>query len=334
MSDKSKIKIRREPLVSIIIAFQKPGDYLEECLAGIKRLHYQNYEVILLPDEPMKTPGEGITVIPTGSVGPPLKRDIGAKEASGEIIAFIDDDASPREDWLDAAVRNFKDESIAAVGGPASTAPSDDFWAQSGGRVLTSWMLGGVHVYRMVPKMRKEVDDYPTCNLLVRKSDFNSVGGFQTPYWPGEDTVLCWKLTHQAGKKIIYDPDVQVFHHRRPLFRKHWRQIGNYGLHRGYFVKKFPKTSLRFNYFLPSIWTLSLLAGWLPALFIPGYLGVYLCIVLLYLLSAIMTGARSLNLKTTAIVAAGIISTHLVYGINFIRGLFIKRLPEENLCAK
>jgi len=100
MSDKSKIKIRQERLVSIIIAFQKPGDYLWECLAAIKRLHYQNYEVILLPDEPMEGEGEGITIIPTGPVGPPLKRDIGAREANGEIIAFIDDDAYPQEDWL------------------------------------------------------------------------------------------------------------------------------------------------------------------------------------------------------------------------------------------
>lgn len=329
MLNKSKIKNQRDPLVSIIIAFQKPGEYLEECLAGIKRLKYKDYEVILLPDESMETPGEGITIIPTGPVGPPLKRDIGAGEASGEIIAFIDDDAYPQEDWLKNAVRNFSDDTVAAVGGPASTAPSDNFWQKAGGEVLAGWMVGGVHIYRMIPGMRKEVDDYPTCNLLVRKSTFEDVGGFNSPYWPGEDTVLCWKLTHQAKKKIIYDPDVRVFHHRRPLFRKHWQQIGNYGLHRGYFVKKFPKTSRRLNYFLPSLWTIFLLAGWIPLLFIPGGIKFYTMIVAIYLLATLISGARSLKIKTTLIIASGIISTHIVYGINFIRGLLVTKLPEE-----
>ena len=329
MPDKSKIKTSPEPSVSIIIAFQRPGDYLQECLTAIKKLNYQNYEVILLPDEPMEAVGEGIMVIPSGPVGPPLKRDIGAREAKGEIIAFIDDDAYPREDWLKNAVRDFSDDAVAAVGGPASTAPSDNFWQKAGGEVLAGWMVGGVHLYRMLPKNPREVDDYPTCNLLVRGSTFEEVGGFDSPYWPGEDTVLCWKLTHQAKKKIIYDPEVQVFHHRRPLFRRHWQQIGNYGLHRGYFVKKFPKTSRRFNYFLPSLWTIFLILGWLPLLFIAGGVKCYIIIVLLYLLAAITTGARSLNFKTTVIVAAGIVSTHIVYGINFIRGLLVRKLPEE-----
>jgi len=327
--EKSKAIILAEPFVSIVIAFQKPGDYLRESLAAIERLDYKNFEVILLPDEPMKAIGEGTVIIPTGPVGPPLKRDIGVREAKGEIIAFIDDDAYPRKDWLRNAVRNFNDETVAAVGGPASTAPSDGFWQKAGGDVLASWMVGGVHLYRMLPKVRREVDDYPTCNLLVRRSTFEEVGGFDSPYWPGEDTVLCWKLTHQAGMKIIYDPGVQVFHHRRPLFHEHWKQIGNYGLHRGYFVKKFPKTSRRFNYFLPSLWTLFLLLGWFPLLFIPVGIKSYGLIVILYLLAAIITGIRSLNFKTTIIVAAGIISTHIVYGINFICGLSVNKLPEE-----
>ena len=329
MSDKSKIKIQQGPFVSIIIAFQKAGDYLRESLAAIERLDYKYFEVILLPDESMEAGGEGITVIPTGPVGPPRKRDVGVRKAKGEIIAFIDDDAYPREDWLKNAVRNFRDDTVAAVGGPASTAPSDDFWQKTGGEVLASWMVGGVQLYRMLPRKSREVDDYPTCNLLVRKSTFEDVGGFDSPYWPGEDTVLCWKLTHQAKKKIIYDPNVQVYHHRRPLFQKHWRQIGNYGLHRGYFVKKFPKTSRRFNYFLPSLWTIFLLFGWIPLIFIPGGVKSYGIIVILYLVAAITTGIQSRNFKTTVIVAAGIVSTHIVYGINFIRGLLAKKLPEE-----
>ncbi len=318
-----------KPSVSILIAFQEPNPYLRECLEKIGELDYPDYEVILLPDQSMKGEGANVTVIPTGPVGPPRKRDIGWSKARGEIIAFIDDDAYPQEDWLKKGVRHFGDETIAAVGGPASTPPTDNFRQQCGGNVLSSWMVGGVHVYRVTPKMLKDVDDYPTSNLLVRRSALEATGGFQTPYWPGEDTVLCWKLTKKLGKKIIYDPDVQVWHHRRPLFRPHWRQYANFGLHRGYFVKKFPETSRRFNYFLPSLWTLFLVLGWLPLLFIRGGLKLYGGLVFLYLLSACLTGARQLNLRRMLVITGGLISTHLVYGFYFIKGLLVKRLPEE-----
>jgi len=100
----------------------------------------------------MEEEGEGITIIPTGPVGPPRKRDIGAREAKGDIIAFIDDDAYPQADWLKNAVRNFSDDTVAAVGGPASNAPSDNFRQKAGGDVLSGWMVGGVHLYRMLPK--------------------------------------------------------------------------------------------------------------------------------------------------------------------------------------
>lgn len=321
------------PRVSILIAFSAPGPYLEQCLEKIRELDYPDFEVILLPDREMAQPEGPVRVIPTGPVGPPRKRDLGAAEASGEILAFIDDDAYPQEDWLKTAVPHFADPFTAAVGGPASTAPEDGTLQQAGGRVLTSWMVGGVHIYRHIPRMLREVDDYPTCNLLVGKSDFEAAGGFNTPYWPGEDTVLCDKLTRGKQARIIYDPDVQVFHHRRPLFRKHWRQIGNYGLHRGYFVKRFPSTSRRTNYFLPSIWTVFLLIGWLPLLLIPGGIAFYLLPVAAYLLLALLTGLRSGNPRDAALVTAGIVTTHLVYGLNFLRGLAARRLPEEEIPA-
>lgn len=326
-------KWERTPRVSILIAFSRPNPDLAQCLEKIGELDYPDFEVILLPDREMEKPPGPVRVIPTGPVGPPDKRDLGAARATGEILAFIDDDAYPQEDWLRTAVPHFGDPSVAAVGGPASTPPEDGLREQAGGRVLAGWMVGGVHVYRHIPKMLREVDDYPTCNLLVRKSSFERAGGFDTPYWPGEDTVLCWKLTHLEKGKIIYDPDVQVFHHRRPLFRPHWRQIGNYGLHRGYFVKKFPATSRRPNYFLPSLWTLFLLLGWIPLLLVPGGITFYLVPAALYLLLALVSGAATWRWKEGALVTAGIVTTHLVYGLNFLRGLAARRLPEEKIPA-
>src|SRR3989338_5220349 len=104
------------PFVSILIPFRKSTPYLFECLEHITHLHTKNFEVILLPDgvesySPFPFP---LKVIPTGSLGPAQKRDIGAQAAHGDILAFIDDDAYPAADWLTHALSHFLNDDCAA----------------------------------------------------------------------------------------------------------------------------------------------------------------------------------------------------------------------------
>ena len=51
---------------------------------------------------------------------------------------------------------------------------------------------------------RTEIEDWLTCNFLVRRNAFLKVKGFDSRYWGGEDTQLCYVLTRD-GKKIIID---------------------------------------------------------------------------------------------------------------------------------
>ena len=322
-----------QPPVSVIIPCRDEDPYLHECLKHVAELDYPDYDVLLLPDAPFATnvADDRVRVCPTGPISPPAKRDFGLTHARGDVIAFIDADAYPREDWLRNAVRHFAEPDVAAVGGPSSTPPSDNDRQQAGERVLSSWLVGGVHNHRTVPKTLRDVDDLPSCNLLVRRSALEAAGGFDTPYWPGEDTVLCWRLTHQLGHRIVYDPDVQVWHHRRPLFREHWRQIGNYALHRGYFVKRFPASSCRPSYFLPTLWLLFLLVGWLPLLRVPAAWPLYAAPCVFYVLWILLTILKVFSIKGMCLMAAGIVTTHVVYGIHFVRGLLARRLPEESI---
>lgn len=251
------------------------------------------------------------------------------KHAKGEILAFLDDDAYPVRDWLSRAADNFRDENVAAVGGPAITPDSDSARQKASGLVYSSFLVSGSYAYRYLPKKRREVDDFPSCNLFVRRSIFEQVGGFSTQFWPGEDTKLCLDITCKLRKKIIYDPEVVVYHHRRRLFLPHLRQVANYALHRGYFVKRFPQTSLRISYFLPSILFSGIVAGGILSLFLSTlrlcYLSGLTLYVLVVLASSIYAGFRFLHL-----VFSGIITTHLAYGLYFLEGLFSAKLKEEN----
>ncbi len=301
---------------SIIIPFQKPSEYLYECLDHIRKQSYTNYEVVLLPDKKEKFTDPKIKVIASGRIGPAQKRDIGADKSTGDVLAFIDDDAYPDKDWLKNALKCFDKIQIASVCGPGITPPDSSRQEQASGWFSASPLGGGTYTYRFLPQKKRFVDDYPSMNLLVRKKDFSAVGGFDSHFWPGEDTKLCLDLVHTLGKKIIYDPKVLVYHHRRPVWIPHLSQNGNYGLHRGYFARVLPKTSFRPVYFFPSFLVFSLII--LPFVVIPAY-------SLLLIANAIWITAKSRNLFQGLISVPVVFLTHFWYGVRFIQGFLFTR---------
>jgi cellulose synthase/poly-beta-1,6-N-acetylglucosamine synthase-like glycosyltransferase len=313
------------PKLSIIIPVKEFNQNLDECIKHCLELDYPDYEIIVLPDFSIEL-YYNVRVVPTGVKGPSDKRNIGIKEAAGEIIAFLDDDAFPPKDWLRNAVRNFNDGEIAAVGGPAVTPGNDGLKEKASGSIYSSFLGGGVYRYRYIPRKKRFVDDFPSCNFIVRKSVLKEAGGFKTKFWPGEDTALCLEITKKLGKRMVYDPAALVYHHRRKLFIPHLKQVCNYALHRGYFVKRFPQTSLRISYFLPTLFVFGLFFGWLLGFIHPLFYKIYLISTFVYFSMALLTGLKNGSPFT---VSSGLILTHSCYGIWFLKGLFSRRLSEE-----
>jgi len=325
--------------ISIIIAAKTWQKNLEECVGKCLELDYSEFEIIILPDADigtapaltkiLSTKGTvTIKIVPTGPVSPAKKRDIALNYAEGEILAFIDDDAYPTKDWLKNAINNFSDPQVAAVGGPAITAENDDVKQKASGLVYSSLLCCGKYVYRYLPRKRREVDDYPSCNFLVRKSIMQALGGFNTNFWPGEDSKLCLDITKRLGEKIIYDPKVIAYHHRRPLFMPHTKQVANYALHRGYFVKRYPQTSLILPYFIPTLFLFSLITGAILSVFLIPMRIIYLLGLILYF-SLVLIFSISKELRFIPYVFCGIILTHITYGFYFLKGLLAKTLSEE-----
>jgi GT2 family glycosyltransferase len=250
--------------------------------------------------------------------------------ANGEIVAFIDGDAYPDKDWLKNALKYFDDPKVAAVGGPGLTPETDNTMQKASGEILSSFLGAGPLSFRHSAKLPRKCDDLPTVNLIVRRSTFKEMGGFNSAYWPGEDTKFCLDLVYGLGKDALYAPDVMVYHHRRLLFRPHLKQIAGYGLHRGYFSKKFPETSRRLLYFVPSILVLGL-----PAILLVAYLNEsarllsllpLLAYFLLIGIGAVLIGFRRRSPNLVGPVFLGAVATHLWYGAYFLRGLLSRKI--------
>ncbi|MFH0876434.1 MAG: glycosyltransferase [archaeon] len=312
---------------SIIIPVKNINDYIIESMEHMQRLLHKDFEIIILPDYNEKITYPKTIIIPTGSVGPALKRDIGAKKAKGEFLAFLDDDAYPRENWLKNAEKNFADANIAAVGGPAVTPINESIKRKISGLIFSCPITsGGAGTYRYVPGKRRYVDDFPSVNFIVRKSVFEKLNGFDTNFWPGEDTKLCLDIVHKLNMKIIYDPTVLVYHHRREVYKDHLKQVKSYAIHRGFFAKKYPQTSFRIGYFMPSIFVLGLLLGWLFSFVHIFFFYFYIATVLLYIIMALGDSLRHKSLAHYVFI--GVILTHLAYGIFFMQGILSQKLKQ------
>ncbi len=314
--------------VSIIVPVRKINAYIKESLSYIKKLAYPHWEVLIIPDKKEKNDAhlenKKIKIV-AGPIEPGRKRDFGVKISKGEILAFIDDDAFPVQDWLDHALKHFKNNSVGAVCGPAVTPLHDSSKQKISGYFYESFLGSGNLRWRYLPLQQRDVDDAPSCNLLVRRSVFEKAGGYNSHYYPGEDTKLCLDIV-KKGYRIVYEPKAMVYHHRRAIFKGHLTQIWNYGLHRGFFMKKFPETSLRVGYLLPLVFFMGLMVG--PFLFQFGafFEGVYAASVFLYVLGLIQASSPAKTMYTTLLTMLTIPLTHLVYAVGVLRGVWAKEL--------
>lgn len=316
--------------VSVIIPVKEINDYAREAVGQVHQL-FPTCEILLVPDHESGEKLPGAKVVCSHQVtAPGGKRDLASKVATGEILAFLDDDAYPSDGWLGSALGHFDDDNVAGVGGPGITPPSNNSRQRSSGWALASVLGSGGSAYRFRSGRKRDVDDFPSMNLLVRRSDFLAVGGFNSPYWPGEDTELCRKLISNLGKRIVYEPDAVVYHHRRPVFVAHLRQQARYGLHRGYFARRFAGNSRRLAYAVPTIFTLGIVIGPVFALTSGLGMALYVAAIGLYCGALLVTGAwvwwHERSLWVVTLTLGAIFSTHITYGVAYVKGLLSPEL--------
>lgn len=289
-----------------------------------RKLDYDDFEILLLPDFASEKI-EGVRVISTGCVPPGRKRNVGITNAAGDYCAFIDSDAFPRADWLGNAVRYFDDPRIAAVGGPGLTPEEDSPLQRASGYALSSFMVGSLSS-RYKADRNLESDDIHSCNFIANKGVLKEAGGWNEKYWPGEDTLICLAIK-KLGKKLVEASDVVVYHHRRPLFVPHLKQVSRFGSHRGFFVKRFSENSFRLTYFLPSLLVFSLFTGVFASLLNSFFLNILLLAVAVYLVFSLIAAASEIKeAKLLIPVWFGITMTHIVYGLSFLAGLMKRDL--------
>ncbi len=145
----------------------------------------------------------------------------GARAATGDYVLFLNNDTEVQPGWLDAMLETFRAQPDAAVVGSKLFFP--DGTIQHAGVALirdevldipvSAWHIGYQKEDLPVYNRMRPLKAVTAACMLVKKTAFEEVGGFDEAYWNGyEDVDLCLKLV-KAGYGIYYQPKSVVIHH-------------------------------------------------------------------------------------------------------------------------
>lgn len=232
------------PEVSVIIPARDRPDALIDVLDDLARQDFprDRFEVLVCDDgsvtdlrnrvEQMKSDGLHLVYLRQPPRGPATARNLGIRNARGDIIAMTDSDTRPDSAWLRLLVEALEGDAEAAGVEGLVRADNEGEYDPLGEGPTN--LQGGV---------------YLTCNMAYRRSVLEAVGGFDEtfPYPAYEDTDLAARVA-ETGKKILWEPRAIVTHPQRPLtlrtvFKKlrHWEYVLLMGLRYGYLGwRKYP----------------------------------------------------------------------------------------------
>jgi glycosyltransferase involved in cell wall biosynthesis len=213
--------------VSVIMPVERIGGDAERAIESVLRQDVPfSFELILVSAAPLEVAvGTGVRNVIEPNRNPATRRNRAVSESSGEILAFIDDDAVADSGWLATAVSYLDAHpDILALGGP-DPAPHDSTRAELISETLlaTPYIGSGVacHENRLGIFAITSPSDVALVNLFIRRDSFH--GFDELIGYIGEDTSLIASLL----PKVIYHADVRVFHRRRafpgPYLRQRWR---------------------------------------------------------------------------------------------------------------
>lgn len=226
------------PRISVVVCSYNGSRTIRDCCEGMMKLEYPNFEVIVVDDGSKDATAAiaheyNFRVIRTEQCGLSHARNTGLKAATGEIIAYLDDDAYPDPHWLTYLAATFLNTTYAGVGGPNIAPPGDGLIADC----VANAPGGPVHVLLS----DQEAEHIPGCNMAFRKAYLEAIGGFDRQYRvAGDDVDVCWQL-RQRGWTLGFNPAAMVWHHCRNSVRAYWKQQYGYGKAEALLEAKWPE---------------------------------------------------------------------------------------------
>jgi len=213
----------------VIIPVERLGGDAERAIASVLTQEAAfPFELIVVSAAELTLPADNrLKNVVEANRNPATRRNRAASVATGEILAFMDDDAVADPRWI-ATAGAYLDAhpDVLAVGGPDPAppdSPAEELVADT--LLRTKWIGSGIACHEDRPGIFsiRHPSDIALVNLFVRRAAFT--GFDESVGYIGEDTRLLSELMQRGT--VMYHAGVRVFHRRRafpgPYLRQRWR---------------------------------------------------------------------------------------------------------------
>ena len=210
----------------VVVTYGRP-DHVRTCLTHLAALRTAPLRTFVVDGSPdnrtakivaEEFPSVGYLRNRLGRGATAESRQIGFAATTGDVVAFVDDDAFAEPDWLDELLLPYEDAQVVGVGGRALNGLDGEETRGLGqiGRLLPDGRLTGN--FAADPGRIIEVDHLLGANMSFRRSAIEAIGGIRGKY-PGtcmcEETDISLRLV-RAGGKLVFTPKAVVHHVAAP----------------------------------------------------------------------------------------------------------------------
>ena len=299
--------------VSVIMPVERLRTGAERAIASVLNQEASfPFELILVSAQPLPAASDNrVRNVVEENRNPATRRNRAVSVSSGEILAFIDDDAEAHPRWLQTAVTYLDHHrGVLALGGP-DPAPPDSTPAELMSETLlaTRWIGSGVAAHENVRGIFpvRRATNLALVNLFIRRSAFT--GFDESIGYIGEDSSLIHSLLERGD--VVYHDGVIVYHRRRafpgPYLQQRWRYRVKTGemLVRG---SQAHRSNPKIHAFL--------LAGTLGIIFAP-------VVAIPYAIITLILGARAtrLPMRRWPMIPVAFAAHHLTYYFGILYGM-------------
>lgn len=201
--------------VSIIIPVYNEIKVLPNCLASLKKQTVP-LEIIVVDDG--STDGsQNYASLHQKHLGPGAARNLGAKNAQGEILVFVDADMEFEPDFVQKLIQPIVDKKF------IGTFSKDEYLLNENNPWARFWNLNlGRPAKQMLPIDYR--DTQPVFRAVLKK-DFDRVGGFDTSLGYTDD----WSLSRKLNQQAVVAAGAKFYHRNPETLGEVWQQARWFG---------------------------------------------------------------------------------------------------------
>jgi cellulose synthase/poly-beta-1,6-N-acetylglucosamine synthase-like glycosyltransferase len=221
----------KDPYVSIIVPVRNGEKNIENCIKSINCLDYpkERFELIIIDNG---STDKTVKIIENFQFEDNMKlyfeerkgvykaRNLGVRNAKGEIIIFTDADCIVDSNWVKNIVEYFSDKSVGGVAG--------EIFPKKGNSIVERYALS---IGMWSQKSMFNTDRLPFAqagNVAYRRDVFSKIGYF-ADILSGGDADYSWRMLLETNYKLVYAGNAVVIHDHKIDLKGLFKQTFRYG---------------------------------------------------------------------------------------------------------